>query len=277
MEHSPGKDLIESDAEGDRSEGSRAEGEEASRETWFRRLTFFSLLAGLCPLIPVPFVDDWVLSRVRLRMGREILAVRGLEASREQLRRLAGLESRDFWQGCLSTAVLLPLFKLVVYLVKKVIRKVVLILTLKECSDRFSEAFHEGFLLHGATLLGDLGKGGKVLPEAAAAVRQGIVQACEEVDPRPIHQLVKRGLGGSRWLLVTGSRRLARLFRRGREDSEATEEGLRSEERLLAGLIDRLSSALWLQSGYWKTLEAHYLRAVEGLRKGAGQGPPQSS
>ena len=34
---------------------------------WFRRVKSFSALAGLCPLIPIPFLDDKVLSWVRGR------------------------------------------------------------------------------------------------------------------------------------------------------------------------------------------------------------------
>ncbi|MCB1034919.1 MAG: hypothetical protein KDD47_13915 [Acidobacteria bacterium] len=242
---------------------------EAGGETWFRRLTFFSLLAGLCPLIPLPFVDDWVLSRVRLYMGREILGLRRLIASPEDLRTLVGLEKKGLWQGCFALTVILPLFKLAVYLIRKIVRKIVLILTLKECSDRFSEVLHEGYLLHAATLRGDLeGEAAGTVPTASArAVRRGIVQACDEVDPRPVHQLIKRGLRGSRWLLATGARRLAAAFRRGRKDPSATEAGLEGEERLLATLVDRLSSSLWLQAAYWQELEEHYLRSVSDARQ----------
>lgn len=32
---------------------------------WFRQVTWNSLLASLCPLIPLPFLDDWALGWVR--------------------------------------------------------------------------------------------------------------------------------------------------------------------------------------------------------------------
>src|SRR4051794_9816184 len=47
----------------------------------FRRLTFFSALAGLCPLIPVPIVDDRTLGMIHRRMVREIGESRSLDLS----------------------------------------------------------------------------------------------------------------------------------------------------------------------------------------------------
>lgn len=46
----------------------------AARPSWFRQVTFHSLLAGLCPIIPVPFLDDRVLAGVRRKMVRDLAA-----------------------------------------------------------------------------------------------------------------------------------------------------------------------------------------------------------
>jgi len=154
--------------------------------------------------------------------------------------------------------------KISVYLVKKVIKKIVIILTLKECVDRFSETLHEGYLLHRAA-----GKWQQGAQDGARAVRSAIQQACDEVDPRVVHKLVRKFFRGSRWLLLQASRALAKLARRGEGEQfvEGSSEGdpeldLRGKEGRLRTLTDNLSSSLWSQQEYWKTLEEHFERAL---------------
>jgi hypothetical protein len=230
-------------------------------ESTLRRLTFHALLAGLCPLIPIPFLDDRVLAWVHRRRVREQLERHGFERlgsdfqRREAVAELARRESKGLLAGCFRLVVIGPLIKLIVRLISKVFRKIVLILTLKDCVDRFSEAFHEGFLLERAL------EGGRVeahhLDAGVAGVlwlRWAIRTTCEAVDPRPLNQLVKRTLKGSRVLLLRASRTLGKLFRKGRRDgevAEAVEARLEQrEEALLGSLLDRLTAAIQGEAGY---------------------------
>lgn len=236
----------------------------APTSAWFRQVTFHGVLAGLCPLIPIPFVDDKVLVWVRRRMVRDVLRDHGLEPSQEQVRILEGSIEKSFLDGCLRTAFLLPLLKISTYLLRKVFRKILIVLTLKECSDRFSEALHEGYLLHRAAAEWEGGDATGV-----KQVRAAIRQACDEVDPRPVHQLAKKTFRGSRKLLVQAARRLTRVVRSERKvqaeagrEQEDPQIDVAAEESLVGSMADRLASSLWLQKAYWETLEGHFRRAL---------------
>jgi hypothetical protein len=243
---------------------------------WFRRVTLFSVLAGLCPLVPIPFLDDKVLSWVRRKMIRDLLGARGLHPSEQQVRILEG-EAEGGLRGCLGAAVLWPLLKLAVYLVKKVVKKIILILTLKECVDRLSETLHEGYLLHRAA---ERWQGGG--RQGPRRVRAAVERACDAVDPRPVHQLVKKLLRGSRLLLLRASKALTKLARKERREQLAQGDGekdpdldLSAEESLLGSLADSLSSSLWTQKAYWRDLEEHFDAAL-ALQEAPGPTPKRS-
>jgi hypothetical protein len=223
---------------------------------WFRGVTFYSLLAGLCPLIPIPFLDDRVLAAVRRAMVRTLARERGVALTPVQLEYLAGTYrvARGCWQQAGRAA-----YALTVKLVGKLFRKVFVFLALKEGVDTASRAFHEGYLLH---LLFDPAEPGTDAPAdelAAWRARWAMEGAIAEVDPRPVNQAIKRAFRGSFGLLRDGARVLARSARRlGRRGPGGLPEA--EEERLLGGLRDRLAAELWEQQGYLQGLEARFLR-----------------
>jgi hypothetical protein len=236
----------------------------AASAPWFNRVTFFGFLAGLCPLIPIPFLDDRVLLWVRRRMVREVLAGAGLSREEAQVRLLAGESGKGFLYGCAGSLFLLPLIKITVYLVRKVVRKILLILTLKECSDRFSETLHEGYLLHRAAAGGWLAPAAETAPgESARRVRAAMAQAFAAVDPRPVHQLIKQAFRGSRFLLIRAARVLARGYRRLRPGTGEGEAAavLAAEADLLGSLQQGLNASLWTQQAYWARLDEHFRQA----------------
>lgn len=236
----------------------------------FRRLTFFSLLAGLCPLIPLPFLDDWTLEWVRRRLVVESFRDHGREASPRALQLLTWRPERNALAGCLRLAVIGPLLRLTVYLVRKVFRKIVFFLTLSDCVDRFSETFHEGYLLERAFELELVGDGSPAADERLWPVRWAVLAACRAVDPRPVRQIARRAFRGSRQALREAARLLARIARRkrsaagGEPGSAAGDDSalVLEEERLLSGLLDRLTAALWHQEGYRAHLEAAFRSAL---------------
>ncbi|MCB1057109.1 MAG: hypothetical protein KDD11_16525 [Acidobacteria bacterium] len=255
----------------------------AGTEHWFRRVTFYALLAGLCPLIPIPFLDDKALDWVRRRMLYEQLrgAAGGPPAS-ASVRVLAGSDEGSFLEGCWSGCFVLPLVKLVVYLVRKVFSKILILLTLNQCVERFSETFHLGYLVHHALGRGDLGAAAwQGASTGSRRVREAIRETLDEIDPRPVRQLVSRTLRGSRRLLLGASRVLGRWVRRGPspESEEAeVERELAADESRLSRLLDRLSRGLGAETGYLETLEATYDAAwavqAEGGSGAAGSAGP---
>jgi hypothetical protein len=223
---------------------------------WFRGVTFYSLLAGLCPLIPIPFLDDRVLAAVRRAMVRTLARERGVALTPLQLEYLAGTYrvASGCWQQAGRAA-----YALTVKLVGKLFRKVFVFLALKEGVDTASRAFHEGYLLH---LLFDPAEPGTEAPAdelAAWRARWAMEGAIAEVDPRPVNQAIKRAFRGSFGVLRDGAGVLARSARRfGRRGPGGLPEA--EEERILGGLRDRLAAELWEQQGYLQALEARFLR-----------------
>lgn len=238
---------------------------------WFRRLTFFGLLASLTPLIPLPFVDDWAAAWVERRQVADAFRRRGLEAQGWHVEVLTwdGEEGRP---GCLYG--LLLAFQLTVYVAKWIFRKLLVFLLIKDCVDRFSTTFQHGYLLHVAFERGLLDARTLAGGERLIEVRQAILATCETIDPRPLNQLVRRVLAGSRRLLLDAARIFGRLLRAERKEARrhgeapaaagtASEARIEEQERAVGGLLDRLTSALWANHAYRAELERAFLAALE--------------
>ncbi len=237
---------------------------------WFRRLTFFGLLASLTPLIPLPFVDDWAAAWVERRQIADAFRRRGLEAQGWHVETLtwSGEEGR---RGCLYP--LLLGFRLALYVVKKIFRKLLIFLLVKDCVDRFSTTFHHGYLLHTAFENGlldgrTLSGGGRLLE-----IREAMLVTSSTIDPRPLNQLVQRTLRGSRRLLLDASRRFGSLLRAERREARqsggtapaadsGSEARIEEQERAVGGLLDRLTSVLWANQAYRAELERTFLRSL---------------
>lgn len=222
----------------------------------FRHLTFHSILAGLTPLIPVPFLDDRIHDAVKRRMVQEI--VRGVGVSLDDRARdvLAGVESGES-RGCAGWALwaIKRSFFLLLKLIRKLYRKVLIFLAVQQGVDTASRAFHEGYLLH----VGLARHEGDRLDEAAArALRSRVDRVLERVDPRPIHQAISTIFRGSKDLLKTASQLLSRPFRDRETARRAAPEAVptEAEKELLSGMTGRLADSLQGERGYLDRLEA---------------------
>lgn len=236
-----------------------------------RRVAFYGLLAGLCPLIPVPFLDDRVLAAVRRRLVRELARERGATLTVRQVDYLAGTARAP--RGCLGWLGWAA-WSLTARLLAKLFRKVLLVFAVKESVDTASRTFHEGYLLQAA--FDPAGPGVPAAGDDLAAwrVRWAIEGTLGEVDPRPVDRAVKRAFRGSRRALRRGARILATSFRRrqpaGGGEAELPEA---EEERLLGGVVDRLAGELSRERGYLAALEARF-RAWQAAAPTAETGPP---
>ncbi|MCP4656556.1 MAG: hypothetical protein GY856_14180 [bacterium] len=240
-----------------------SENQADSQPPGLRRLVFHSLLSGLCPLIPIPFLDDWARDLLKKRLVAELVRRHGGGLADPELKLLACGHHPPTLEGCVRGCFSFALIKTVALVaakvLRKVFRKILIFLTIKECVDGFSRTFHEAYLVRHALLLGRL----PASETGVLEVRQAIEAAVAQVDPRPIEQLVRRAFAGSRKLLARGARQLGRLLqplrRSGREDRELLHEDLPldQEEELLGGLVDELTSEL--------EHEARYLRQLEKL------------
>jgi hypothetical protein len=224
----------------------------------FRRLTFFSVLAGLCPLIPVPLLDDWALERVQRRMVRDLGESRDLGLTDTEVRILAGAGERRLWPGFVkgtsmavqsgARRVLRKLFKTGLYL-----------LLLRDGVHRAVEAFIQGYLfLYAARLPMGLRTAGRT-EERVRAVRAAVVETLREEDVAPIHQAIGRAFRRSFDLVLKAAGRLGSVFGRLRSGEAADEtEALQEEEELLGGFVDRLAASLWGNEEYFERLERSF-------------------
>jgi hypothetical protein len=222
----------------------------------FRRLTFYSLLGGLCPLIPVPFMDDWALGQVQRRMVWELGRREGISLSPQEAKILAGGDEPG-WQGCLGT-VAWAVREVTGTILGKLFRTVFYFLTIRRSVRRSAETLHLGYLVHHAFRLGPA-----VFPPSARtgepvrAVRAAALATMKEVDATPIHRTLFRDFRRSLSLLLQAASVLRRFLprRRKRKTAELPEESFKKEEELLGGLTDRLAADLWGNREYFAGLE----------------------
>lgn len=225
----------------------------------FRRLTFFSVLAGLCPLLPVPFLDDWALERVQRRMVRELGESRDLELSAAEVRILAGEGEQRLWPGLLKGTAMAARSG-----ARKVLRKVFktafYLLLLRDGVHRAVETFVQGYLfLYAARLPHGLRPSGR--SEARVrAVRAAVLETMREEDVKPIHRAMGRAFRRSLDLLISAASLLGGVLGRVRSGERADDEAeaLRQEEELLGGFVDRLAASLWGNEEYFERLEKSF-------------------
>lgn len=242
--------------------------QESGASAGFRRLTLMSLLAGACPLIPVPFVDDWCLKLVRRRTVSDLLRRSGLitgggsgggsGGSSVIVRRLAG--ERDEQRGCIAGTLGLAVGA-VFYLVGKLFKKLVFVLTLRDCVRCASETFGEGYLLRHAVAGGAAERSLAASEAGAVELRRLIEAALAGAGSGPLRRVVRGVLAGSWGELARGAGLLRRTLagRRGRKrDGEEDAVPVEVEEGVLGGLVDRLTAALWMEEEYRRRLEGHF-------------------
>lgn len=243
-----------------------------------RSIGRMSLLAGLCPLIPVPFLDDWTEALVRRRTVRDLLRQHGFDPAPGDVDVLAGLEKEPTRGcGCWKGLLLWPVFKLALYLVRKVFRKVLFLLAANDAVNAAARLLHDGWLLRAALARGELrtNEEGRIDRQRARRVRQAMEEAVAGVDTRPLERAIRRAAAGSRRHLLGAARHLGRWARGQRrsvgrgeaaEARAADDLPVDDEAAVLSGVLDKLVDALWLERGYLERLERRFAAALENVR-----------
>ncbi len=260
-QQSKGRDLAGQPCEPS-STASRSGGDpRAAPAGWFRRVTFYSLLSALPPLIPVPYLDDRILAMVRRSMVGALLRDQQVVATSRQVRWLSEGEGQR--RGC-AGRVLWLLRAATIKLVSRVVRKLVVFLTFKQCADEASKSFHLGYLLHYSLRDGQV-RSALMAPSDSAGSEHSqepwelrfhgaMSAALAGIDHRPIEQLFKRSFRGSRRLLLRASRTL----RRKGGARQASDSMWRDQEEQLGGTVDQLSAELRAQRHYFTALERKF-------------------
>ncbi|HUO87096.1 MAG TPA: hypothetical protein VM617_06870 [Thermoanaerobaculia bacterium] len=257
------------------------------------RLSLISLVAALCPLVPVPWLDDFAERVVRRRAVADLLRERGVDPTPGDVEVLAGLERSR--RGCVDW-LLWPLTGVLFYVAKKLFRKVLFLLAAGDAVRTGSEVFHDTYLLSHALAGGWLppGPDGRLDRDEARWVRWAMAATTAETDPAPVRGAMRRAFVGSgrlltgeamrlgAWLVgerrraASGAARAAEVEERAAEDLPVAGEATR-----LAGLSGRLATAIGLEQAYRRTLEArldtHLATAAEARRLAAADRPEKGS
>lgn len=120
-----------------------------------------SLLIGLTPLIPIPFVDDWVKSGFQRRMVRQITGAYGISLTTDEVETLL---QEDFWDSCIGGCVMTA-----ISLLRRIFRKILFIFEIRRGFNLFSQTYYTGFLLEAALMDGYV-FGGQTAAEPAQRV-----------------------------------------------------------------------------------------------------------
>ena len=157
--------------------------------------------AGLAVLVPLPLLDVALERLFRRRMAATICQVRGVTADPAVLTALARPEPLLGARGCLTA----PL-ALVLWVVRRLSRKLLYFLTVREAVNAVSAYWHRAHVIDHMALAGHLSPG-----RSAAAAAAALERALREADGEGLVHLARQVVAGSSHVL----RRLLRARSRG--------------------------------------------------------------
>jgi hypothetical protein len=212
------------------------------------------VLVGASALIPVPFLDDVAKGYLERRLLRAVADNEKMPLSSEEVGRLT-LEPSEgcCLMGCLGNLVLYP--------IKKILRKIFFFLEVKRTIDQSSTALAEAWLF-ALALRRRLWSPGRDLAEADL-LREVIDASCCSQGVKPLELAVSQAFQGAKSTMIDIAGRFS--GRRG-DSKDKLEAALRQfevdESERLAGLSERLSDAVSGMS------EGYLQRFAEGFEKG---------
>jgi len=157
--------------------------------------------AGLSVLIPLPLVDIVFETLFRRRIPASISKARGREVSPGTMSGLSRpVNGMLSWSGCLAVP-----FKVLRYVLRRLWRKIIYILAVKDATAALTEYWHRAFLIDHMLRAGHLDP--KVDTDLAIRIFR---QVLLEVDPSPLTELARQTVANVRHVfrLLLRARRL---------------------------------------------------------------------
>jgi hypothetical protein len=142
-----------------------------------------SVLVGLTPLIPIPFLDDWVKGIFSRRMIRQLGLARGVVLAHEEIETLT---QEDFWDNCVEGCLMLG-FRLL----RKLFRKVFFWIEWRNALNLVSVTYYSGFLLDAALMDGYLHQGPPLQVRQAVVLREAIRNTRSGANLQLIQRLIR--------------------------------------------------------------------------------------
>lgn len=234
-----------------------------------QRLVRYSLLSGLCPLFPVPIVDDWLRDGLRERGVKSLLLGRGIVLNPEEVRLLALGEPNPVRQGCLGCLGLaLWPFKFVFKIViKKLLRKLIFVLAIKDCASELSYSYHLGHLLRYAVKRGAFAVPDQDRPARLLAIRRAVEVALGQLGFTPLDPWIRIAIRRSWRKVVDTVGEMTELLRRSstgsRPPSDTIYTELERESHDLDPLVNELAEELAGEEAYLRDIEKAFDNALQ--------------
>lgn len=203
------------------------------------------VLIGLTPLIPVPFADDLATAHFQRSFVRALAKVHGRDLSADEVTALAG--EAGLLRGCLDLLLMRPLRGLLLYPVKKLLRKLFWVLEIRRALNLAAHTYYHGWLLDRALRDWDSMPGGEA---KAARVRAAMDRARTGANTRVLAEGFRRAFQGS-WQMARDIGRIvlvmaeSRFLRRGQSGAEpAAETGTAAAAEELNRMVGRLQASI---------------------------------
>lgn len=206
-------------------------------------LASYSAMAGLCPLIPIPFLDDFIIDRFHRRMLQKLTRPHDVYLAVKDAKYLTSKPS-NLLSGAVKSLVLWP--------IKKLVRKVVYVLAIKSCADVATAVFHEGWLFARALERGyvepaALGRGDK---EVLEKLRDAINKSVDEVDPDATQQVMNSAFGVGREVIDSLGTALKGVLG---DDEDTLDDKMDAAEEQVGPLTERIIEEL---RAHWELSDA---------------------
>jgi len=214
-----------------------------------RTLDQYSVLSGLCPLIPVPFLDDLVEHFVTRRMVTQMFADHELSPSSKQIATLTR-NRHGCSIGCL--------FAIAVYPIKKVFKKILFIFAIRSSINVASVWFHRGYLIAVALRDGQIDQTTLNEPNGIWPVALAIEETLIETDTGPILRIITSIFTGSHDILKSASKKLRRLFKKERR-THTPVKLYSGDESEFQDVVSELADRVWAEDRYLVSLESQFL------------------
>jgi hypothetical protein len=211
--------------------------------------------AGLALLIPLPFVDLVFEGIFRRRIPQSIARARG-RLMTQSVRRALGraVEPPGTLRGCLSM-----LAKALLYIVRRIWRKIIYVLAVKDAVTSLTRYWHR------ASLIDHMVRAGHLEPGADTGLAADVfARVLQEIDPSPLRETARQTVANVHHVvrLLAGARRLGAAAVT-RELGRILGSHWETAEASLAATAERYNRA------YRAELQ---LRAAEALAGGAASG-----
>jgi len=256
--------------------------------TQMKNITFWCVLSGCCPLIPLPIVDGICEEVVRHLMVCANLKMNKID---QDLKGVHTLSSREACTRA-ECAMKVGYYVCGCFLLEFCCKKLCFCLTVKQCVENASELFHQAWLLNYAVKVGHLSK--NTLHDRVATWRlsEAINHACGEVETKPIEHVFKDIMGNNKGVMqetagivkksieahgvtVSGCKcSECCVSSREREAVKEALEGVQDETREgLSSLVSSASQKIEKESAYLRQLEGVYMEHYRALHDEDAQPP----